>query len=74
MHVTIRLDPSGQKPGPEVTFSVCGNSLVTDSEMRHCQFQKKILEQNFEKNIFENLSSFSLGPELANTTKFLSGH
>ena len=40
MHVTIRLDPSGQKPGPEVTFSVCGNSLVTDSEIRNCQFQK----------------------------------
>ena len=50
MHVTIRLDPSGQKPGPEVTFSVCGNSLVTDSEIRNCQFQK-ILEQNFEKKI-----------------------
>ena len=54
MHVTIRLDPSGQKPGPEVTFSVCGNSLVTDSEIRNCQFQK-ILEQNFEKksNFFQ---------------------
>ena len=42
MHVTIRLEPSGQKPGPEVTFSVLGNWLVASSE--------KNVEEVIDKN------------------------